>query len=223
MNEKLRVTVERLFADAPKTRRAMELKEELLGNLNEKYNDLIAQGISEEEALKNVVNGIGDVDELIRGLKETDVMDHTEVQRQRKKTATIVTSALALIMLGVLVLILGVAALHLNPVVMTVIMIAMIVTASCMLVYHFLSRPKYVRADDTLVEEFKQWKSNNARSERLRKSISSILWMVTVIIYFLIGFLLPGTWAFSWIIFLIAAAADRIIKLAFELREERHE
>lgn len=223
MNEKLRVTVERLFADAPKTRRAMELKEELLGNLNEKYNDLIAQGISEEEALKNVINGIGDVDELIRGLKETDVMDHTEVQRQRKKTATVVTSALALIMLGVLVLILGVAALHLNPVVMTVIMIAMVVAASCMLVYHFLSRPKYVRADDTLVEEFKQWKSNNARSERLRKSISSILWMVTVIIYFLIGFLLPGTWAFSWIIFLIAAAADRIIKLAFELREERHE
>ena len=223
MNEKLRVTVERLFADAPKTRRAMELKEELLGNLNEKYNDLIAQDISEEEALKNVINGIGDVDELIRGLKETDVMDHTEVQRQRKKTATVVTSALALIMLGVLVLILGVAALHLNPVVMTVIMIAMVVTASCMLVYHFLSRPKYVRADDTLVEEFKQWKSNNARSERLRKSISSILWMVTVIIYFLIGFLLPGTWAFSWIIFLIAAAADRIIKLAFELREERHE
>ncbi len=223
MNEKLRVTVERLFADAPKTRRAMELKEELLGNLNEKYNDLIAQDISEEEALKNVINGIGDVDELIRGLKETDVMDHTEVQRQRKKTATVVTSALALIMLGVLVLILGVAALHLNPVVMTVIMIAMVVAASCMLVYHFLSRPKYVRADDTLVEEFKQWKSNNARSERLRKSISSILWMVTVIIYFLIGFLLPGTWAFSWIIFLIAAAADRIIKLAFELREERHE
>lgn len=223
MNEKLRVTVERLFADAPKTRRALELQEELLGNLNEKYNDLIARGISEEEALKNVVNGIGDVDELIRGLKETDVMDHTEVQRQRKKTATVVTSALALIMLGVLILILGIAALHLNPVIMTVIMIAMVVAASCMLVYHFLSRPKYVRADDTLVEEFKQWKSNNARSERLRKSISSILWMVTVVIYFLVGFLLPGTWAFSWIIFLIAAAVDRVIKLAFELREERHE
>ncbi|HWR24119.1 MAG TPA: permease prefix domain 1-containing protein [Feifaniaceae bacterium] len=223
MNEKLRVTVERLFADAPKTRRALELQEELLGNLNEKYNDLIAQGIPEEEALKNVVSGIGDVEELIRGLKETDVMDHSEVQRQRKKTATVVTSALALIMLGVLILILGVAVLNLNPVVMTVIMIAMIVTACCMLVYHFLSRPKYVRADDTLVEEFKQWKSNNARSERLRKSVSSILWMVTVVIYFLVGFLLPGTWTFSWLIFLIAAAVDRIIKLAFELREERHE
>ncbi len=223
MNEKLRVTVERLFADAPKTRRAMELQEELLGNLNEKFSDLIAQGISEEEALKNVVNGIGDVDELIRGLKETDVMDHSEVQRQRKKTATIVTSALALIMLGVLVLILGVAALHLNPVIMTVIMIAMVVAASCMLVYHFLSRPKYVKADDTLVEEFKQWKSVSSRNEALRKSISSILWLVTVILYFLIGFLLPGTWAFSWIIFLIAAAVEAIIKLVFRLREDRHE
>ena len=223
MNEKLRVTVERLFADAPKTRRAMELQEELLGNLNEKFSDLIAQGISEEEALKNVVNGIGDVDELIRGLKETDVMDHSEVQRQRKKTATIVTSALALIMLGVLVLILGVAALHLNPVIITVIMIAMVVAASCMLVYHFLSRPKYVKADDTLVEEFKQWKSVSSRNEALRKSISSILWLVTVILYFLIGFLLPGTWAFSWIIFLIAAAVEAIIKLVFRLREDRHE
>ena len=223
MNEKLRVTVERLFADAPKSRRAMELKEELLGNLNEKYNDLVAQGMPEEEALKHVVNGIGDVDELIRGLKETDVMDHTEVQRQRKKKATVVTSALALIMFGVLALILGVAALHLNPVVMTVIMIGFVVAACCMLVYHFLSRPKYVKADDTLVEEFKQWKSVSTRSEALRKSISSILWMVTVILFFLIGFLIPGTWPFAWIIFLVAAAVEAIIKLVFQLREDRHE
>ena len=223
MNEKLEVTVERLFANAPKTRRAMELKEELLGNLNEKYNDLIAHGMPEEEALKNVVSGIGDVDELIRGLKETDVMDHSEVQRQRKKTAMVVTTALALIMLGVLILILGVAALHLNPVVMTVIMIVFIVTASCMLVYHFLSRPKYVKADDTLVEEFKQWKSVSSRNEELRKSISSILWLVTVILFFLIGFLIPRTWPFAWIIFLVAATVEAIIKLVFRLREDRHE
>ncbi len=223
MNEKLRVTVERLFLNAPKTRRALELKEELLGNLNEKYNDLTAQGMPEEEALKQVVNGIGDVEELIRGLKETDVMDYSEVQRQRKKTAIVVTTALALIMAGVLFLILGVAALHINPVVMTVVMIAFVVTACCMLIYHFLSRPKYVKADDTLVEEFKQWKSTSSRQEGLRKSISSILWLTTVIVYFLISFLLPGTWTFSWIIFLIAAAAEAIIKLVFQLREDRHE
>lgn len=223
MNEKLRVTVERLFVDAPKTRRARELQEELLGNLNEKYNDLVAQGISEEEALKNVINGIGDVDELIRGLKDTDVMDYSEVQRQRKKTAKVVTSALAIMVLGVLLLILGVAVLDWNPVVMAVIMIAFIVAGCCMLIYHFLSHPKYIKADDTLVEEFKQWKASTSRNERLRKSISSILWLVTVIVYFLIGFLMPGTWMFSWIIFLIAAVVESIIKLSFELREERHE
>jgi hypothetical protein len=41
MHEKLRKSVEELFENAPKTHRATELKEELLANLTDKYDDLV--------------------------------------------------------------------------------------------------------------------------------------------------------------------------------------
>ena len=44
MNEKLRRYIDDLFANAPSTVRAVELKEELYQNLTDKYNDLIAEG-----------------------------------------------------------------------------------------------------------------------------------------------------------------------------------
>lgn len=223
MNEKLRAQVERLFADAPKTRRAAELQEELLCDLNDKFNDLVASGVPEDEAFKRTMNGVGDVDELIRGLKETNVMDYAEMNRQRKKTAAVVAASVGAILFSVILLILGVAAFHWNPVVMVVVMLAIILGASCMLIYHFMSRPRYVKADDTIVEEFKEWKSTSTRNVRVLKSIQSIVWSVTVALYFMIGFFVWGAWAYSWIIFLVAVAVNHIIKLFFELREDRHD
>lgn len=222
MNEKLRTHVEKLFADAPKTRRAVELKEELLANLMDRFNDLLAQGHTEEEALKLVINSIGDVDELIRSLRETDVMDYSQMQKERKKTALIVTLAVGMYALSIILMIVGIAAFRFNAVVMVCTMLIISLAATCILVYHFMSRPKYVKADDTIVEEFKQWKSESSRTEKVRKSISSILWTSTVAVYFLISFLFH-IWAFSWIIFLLAAVADKIISLSYQLKEEKHE
>ena len=222
MNEKLRAQLDRLFADAPPTRRAAELKEELLANLTEKYNDLVAQGRSEEEAMRIVIDGIGDVDELIRGLKGSDIMDYKEMYKQRQKTALVVTTAIGMYVLGVILLILGIVALHIQPIIMVSVMLILFLAATLTMVYHFMSRPKYVKADDTMVEEFKQWKSKNSAQERMLASISSILWTITTAIYFLVSFLY-GIWGYSWIIFIIAAAVDRIIKLVFELKEEKHE
>ncbi len=222
MNEKLRAQLDKLFVDAPPTRRAAELKEELLANLTEKYNDLLAQGRSEEEAMKIVIDGIGDVDELIRGLKGSDIMDYKEMYKQRQKTAIVVTASVGMYVLGVILLILGIVALHIQPIVMVSVMLLLFLIATLTLIYHFMSRPKYVKADDTMVEEFKEWKSQTSSQARVRASISSILWTLTTAIYFLVSFVY-GIWGYSWIIFIIAAAVDKIIKLSFELKEEKHE
>ena len=47
MKENIRKHIESLFADAPKTRKAIELKEELTQNTIEKYEDLISEGYRE--------------------------------------------------------------------------------------------------------------------------------------------------------------------------------
>ena len=65
MNSKLRAYIDALFASAPQTAAVQELKEEMLQNLTDKYNDLIAEGKTEEEAYKIAVSSIGDVSALI--------------------------------------------------------------------------------------------------------------------------------------------------------------
>ena len=55
MYEKLRKRVNELFENAPKTGRANELKEELLANLIEKYNDLIDAGNTPDEAVEKAM------------------------------------------------------------------------------------------------------------------------------------------------------------------------
>ena len=70
MKEKIRKHINGLFTEAPKTRKAMELKEEMIQNTIEKYEDLIAEGHKEEDAFRIVVGSIGDVTELFEDLKD---------------------------------------------------------------------------------------------------------------------------------------------------------
>jgi len=66
MNEKLRNHVNILWAAAPKNAKADEIKEELLRNLDDKYNDLLANGYDQTAAFHVALSGIGDLDELFR-------------------------------------------------------------------------------------------------------------------------------------------------------------
>lgn len=69
MKDQLNAYIQGLFTEAegrsPGNRRLAELKEELLLNTQEKYDDLIAMGKSPEAAYRTVVDGIGDITELI--------------------------------------------------------------------------------------------------------------------------------------------------------------
>jgi len=66
MNEKLRNHVNILWAAIPKNVKADEIKEELLRNLDDKYNDLLANGYDQTAAFHIALSGIGDLDELFR-------------------------------------------------------------------------------------------------------------------------------------------------------------
>ena len=68
MNDRIRQKVEVLFASAPRNKKVQELKEEMISNLEEKYQDLITCGKSEEEAFDITIASIGDIDELIRSM-----------------------------------------------------------------------------------------------------------------------------------------------------------
>ena len=74
MIQKLRAYINRSFENVPKTKKSIEMQEELIANLIEKYNDQCAQGKTEEEAYNFVIASIGDLSELTEGLKERHVL-----------------------------------------------------------------------------------------------------------------------------------------------------
>ena len=89
MYDKLREYIENLFKDAPNTLKTVELKEEMLQNLYEKYNDLLAEGRSEQAAFNIAVAGVGDVGDLIATLN-TDAQPapaaQTDYERRRSRS-----------------------------------------------------------------------------------------------------------------------------------------
>ena len=68
MREQLRQEVLRRFAGAPDTQQARDLRDEILSNTLQRYDDLLAEGRSEQEAYASALESIGDVEELLSSL-----------------------------------------------------------------------------------------------------------------------------------------------------------
>lgn len=64
MNSKITAYVENLFQDAPKNDEMKALKDELLSDLSEHFEDLLRQGMTEAEAYRAVTDSVGDIREL---------------------------------------------------------------------------------------------------------------------------------------------------------------
>ncbi len=218
MNEKIRKEVSTLFENAPNTKRANDLKDEIISNAEDKYEDLVKQGKKEDEALETVIKEIGNVDELVEELNKNNPI-HTEYREEaRKKTGLVVSICVGLYILAIISVIM-LEELGLPDFITASGFLAIAGVSTCILIYHFMTKPKYTKYEDTMVEEFKEWKGKKDKNKEIKKAIDSILWTLTVIIYLFISFTF-GIWYISWIIFLIASLIENIIKLMFKLGEE---
>ncbi|SHJ77014.1 hypothetical protein SAMN02745163_02555 [Clostridium cavendishii DSM 21758] len=218
MYEKLNREVDELFKNAPKTSRANELKEEVLANLIDRYNDLIAGGKNEEEAIKKAIAGVGDIDELIRGLNKSDVFNYEQLQKDKQKSALILSISVGLYIMSVVVLILCTSLFDVSGEISVCLMLTIDAVATGLIIYNANSRPKYIKADNTMVEDFKEWKSANTERNNILRSVKSLVWTLTLIAYFIFSFAFHG-WAYSWIIFFIGFAVERVVTLIFQIKE----
>lgn len=221
MINKLMNYVDQLFENAPQTKKVLDLKDELKADLIEKYNDLLAAGRSEEEAYNMVVSGIGDISDLISQIEGSNENGSEKINdtTERKKSAMYVAVAVALYIMSIVPVILADALLGYDSGVGIVFMFIFIAAATGLLVYRGASKPRYIKADETLVEEFKEWKSRKSRKDSARNAVSSAFWTSVVAIYLVVSFWFD-IWSYSWLIFIIAAAISQIIKAIFELRGE---
>lgn len=219
--EKIRLHVESLFISAPKTRRALELKEEFISNLDERYQDLIAQGKSEEEASQIVIDGIGDVEELLQGLRENDVLSPASIQQQRKKSALLISVAVGLYIISfIFPAFFSISGFHqLGESLGVALMFICWGVATGLLIYNGMSKPKYVKAEETVVEDFKEWSQEKKAGKAVYKSIQSIVWLLAVVGFFLLMWF-AHAYAVAWLIFILAAIINQIIKLIFTYKGE---
>lgn len=212
MNERIRTHVDGLFEGAPKTKKILELKEEMLANLNSKYDDLIAGGASPDDAYRTVIAGIGDVSELVRQIQNESAFNSSIPTSARKRSAIFVAVAVGLYILAPFSVIL--ASGNLGP----FFMFLMIAAATGLLIYNGMTSPKYIKEEDSMVEDFKEWKSDTSERRRLRRTLSLILWSLIIIIYFAINFFFFA-WAFSWIIFIIGILCEGVISLVLDMKK----
>lgn len=209
MVAKIRNYIQRAFDDVPKTKKAMELQEELIANCLEKFNDQLRFGKSEEEAYTAVISGIGDLSELTEGLKERHTLS-VETPEQRKKSAVLVATAVMLYILSPMMVVFFSEVVN-QSVIGVLMMFTFVAIATGLLVYNAMTKSRYLREEETLVEEFKEWKSAKAKDRAIFETVSSAYWLIVVGIYLFISFTTLA-WHYTWIIFIIAAAIGNIVK-----------
>ena len=227
MDEKIRQYFSTIFADAPKTRMALDLKQEMTQSAIDKYNDMVADGYSEKDAYQNVINSIGDVTELFPEVEEKNLFALSE--KDRKKKAMMTACAVGMyIFAGAVFLFFGMLSEYLGDedIMMAigfVMAIVICIPPTVMLVYAANMYPGYIKKNDQdMVDQIKEVIYHDNKEKAALKTIHSLIWTITFLLYFTIS-IVTFAWNVTWIIFLIAACVQKIVQLVFELRaEEKH-
>lgn len=212
MKDRLDAYIQGLFAEAerrsPANRRLAELKEELLLNTREKYDDLVAMGKSPEAAYRVAVDGIGDISELLKAVAGGAVADEAAVD-----TPAVDTTAD------------GEDADTARP------PMAQEPEVSANGANRGGRDGENDDEDDEKNEdeddendegEDNENDDEEARSGRPPRSrwyalVSGIIWTVILCAYFFVSFE-THAWGVTWILFIMGIAADNVAKCIFDLR-----
>ncbi|MCL1963607.1 MAG: permease prefix domain 1-containing protein [Firmicutes bacterium] len=227
--------IDDLFRGVPHSRKVLELKEEMVQNLMEKFNDLLAQGKSEEAAFEIAAASIGDIGDLVRelrkddpfyaegedetivihGMDSIDGMDPEPVyapppptpEEMLRRSATAVSTATMLFIVSPAPLLLFRNRMG------VLLLFAMIAAGVGLLVFNRLMNP---RAADRQAESLENWEEKpDAERKKLFQSLVSAFWLVVTAVYILYSFE-TDNWYISWVIFLFAAAVSELLKIVFK-------
>jgi hypothetical protein len=213
METKIRAYVDTLFENTTPSRKAVELKEEIIQNLTEKYSDLLAEGKTPAAACNIAIAGLGDISGLLDEL-EKDAPRSVIPEELRRRSAMRTAIAVMLIIISVLPLI-TLAILFGTKAAVIIglcLMFVLVALGAGLLIYNAMVKPKLPK--DTVVEEFKDWQSGNKELKAMRDAINTAIWTIAVALYFIISFT-TGWWHLSWIVFLLAADVNAIVNAFF--------
>ena len=201
MRDQLIQYVELLFAGA---QGCEDVKQEILQNTLDRYDDLIAEGKVPEAAYRLAITGIGDINEIL-GTQPSPAQPSQRGPEEESDKSRRLQRAI-----GIACFILCPAPLLLcvveGQVMMGITMMLMIIAVGTML----------------MVISGRDQKAPTRRHSSLFVSIAmSLLWPLTTIVYFLISFA-TGAWFLTWLVFPIAGAISAVIRAIEDWKEENN-
>lgn len=147
-------------------------------------------------------------DELLKGEKksseiENEVQRKQQEQKSRIKTAAVVSVSVLLYFVGgILVALADYIGIHED--LMVCISLGICAIATCLLIFHFMSLPD------------KEERQKKKEENQTVKMVIEITGLVFAVIYFWISFMTMA-WGITWIIWIIYAIVEQIIRLCFRL------
>lgn len=185
-----------------------DLKQEILQNTLDRYDDLVAQGKTPEAAYQLAIAGIGDINELLAASSPYVPSGSQEASNgsgsNAKGLRAIAVALYILCPVPVIVLSrfrmeeIGVCGL-----------LTIVAIATALMVY---------TGKKTSAGNWSSSVETYTPKQELRKSIQSAVWAVAVVIYLIVSFL-TFAWYITWLIFPIAAAVNGLIRAILDLME----
>ncbi len=194
-----------LFAGAPDSE---EIRQEILQNTLDRYDDLISQGKSPEAAYSLAISGIGDVSEILRS---TPSAPAPEISHEApplpvwKKALRIIAIFLYIICIIPLVLLseMGMDTLGLCAT-LSIVAVATVAIISA--------------GGNHTKPRAGQSAAHRSSQEPLRKALHSVITALGLVTYFVISFLTMAWWI-TWLVFPIMAAVRGLINACLDLKE----
>lgn len=198
MREKLIQYVDLLFAG---TDDDGEIKQEILQNTLDRYDDLVSQGKAPEAAYRLAISGIGDINEVIPVAVEPAPEQESEAKKLNRKLLTGLAIGLYILCPVPLFIIPSEIGLCLLLVVVAIATGILIVVGG-----------------DKAAEIRKENVKKQEHETELQKSVSQLVSAITLTLYFIISFA-TGAWYITWVIFPIAGAVKGLIRAVMDLQE----
>ena len=204
MRERLTAYVDLLFAGNPE---AEDVKQEILQNTLDKYDDLVAGGRSPEAAYSLAISGIGDLSELLNGnapMAEPVKKVYGESREEKNKRKLMQAVAVGLYIICPIPLF------FFHSKVGLCLLLLLVAAATILMVFS--------RKEKGSGENGPDGDPRMTARQKLKKSIRSTVDTVGLCIYFLLS-ILTGAWHLTWLIFLITEAVNGLIMAIMDLKE----
>ena len=209
MREQLIQYVNLLFAGAADCE---DVKQEILQNTLDRFDDLVSQGKSPEAAYRLAISGIGDINEILASEpKELTNYDAYYSQKARDKDSVDNKNKRAVAIGMYICCPLPVIALSNlgNGGLGVCLMLLMIAAATALLIMTS-------KNDDDEAEEKAIMKTGP--QQELKNSINKFLGAISLAVYLIVSFT-TGAWHITWLIFPIEGCIKGLINAIIDLRE----